>query len=302
MTVIPPYLKKGDTIGVVCPAGFMPYEKAETCLQVLQEWGYEVKIGKTLGNQNNYFSGSDEERLNDLQAMLDDDDVHAILFGRGGYGMSRIIDQLDFTSFVLKPKWIVGFSDITLFHSHVLNNYKIAALHAPMAAAFNNREHENEFVQSLRHALSGKKSHYKAEGHPFNRPGAAAGKLIGGNLALLAHATGTPSEIDYSGKILFIEDIGEYIYAVDRMMYQLKRSGKFDQLAGMIFGGFTDIKDTAVPFGQTIDEVLKAHINCFDFPVCFNFPVSHNRENYALKIGVEYELKVSMRKVGLREK
>ncbi len=299
---IPAYLKKGDTIGITCPAGYMAAEKAQSCIESLQSWGYEVMVGKTLGSPSeNYFSGPDEERRDELQAMLDDPSIHAILFGRGGYGMSRIIDQLDFKVFKKKPKWLIGFSDITVMHTHLFGKYKIASLHAPMAAAFNDGGTGNEFIQSLRKTLKGNKSNYTVDVHPNNKPGSVSGKLIGGNLALLAHVIGTDSDFDTKNCILFIEDIGEYLYNIDRMLYQLKRSGKLGRLSGLIFGGFTDMKDTERPFGKTIDEILNDISADLDIPVCFNFPVSHGKENLALKVGVTYTLAVGAKKVTLKE-
>ena len=302
MITIPPYLKKGDTIGITCPAGYMAKEKAATCIGILQQWGYQVMVGKTLGStSNNYFSGTDEDRRDELQAMLDDENINAILCGRGGYGVGRIIDQLDFIKFKKKPKWIIGFSDITVLHSHIYSNLKIATLHAPMAAAFNDDGFKNEFVQSLQKALAGKKAKYTCAVHAFNKTGTATGELVGGNLSLLAHLTGTPSDISTKNKILFIEDIGEYIYSIDRMLYQLKRSGKLKNLAGLIIGGFTDMKDTERPFGKTVQEVLAAIVAEYDYPVCFNFPVSHGKENYALKVGCKYVLTVTKKLVRLSE-
>ena len=302
MIKIPPYLKKGDTIGITCPAGFMVKEKAQNCIDTLQQWGYQVMVGKTLGSTSlNYFSGTDEERLNELQAMLDDDSIHAILCGRGGYGAGRIIDQLDFKKFKRKPKWIIGFSDITVLHSHVFTTCKTASIHAPMAAAFNDGGAENEYVQSLKRMLAGKKNKYSCAANIHNSQGTATGELVGGNLSLLAHLTGTPSDINTKNKILFIEDIGEYIYSIDRMLYQLKRSGKFDNLAGLIIGGFTDIKDTDRPFGKTMDGAIYAIVKDYTYPICFHFPVSHGTENYALKIGGVYTLAVGKNKIVLSE-
>ncbi len=299
---IPSYLKKGDTIGITCPAGYMAAEKAQTCIDTLQQWGYEVMVGKTLGSSSaNYFSGTDEERADELQAMLDDPSIKAILFGRGGYGMSRIIDRLDFKKFKRSPKWLIGFSDITIMHTHLFNQYKIASLHAPMAAAFNDGQAENDYILSLKKALKGGKSKYSCAPHSNNKLGSATGKLVGGNLALLAHSIGTASEPDTKNCILFLEDIGEYLYSVDRMLVQLKRAGKLDKVTGIIFGGFTDMKDTERPFGKTMDEILADAVVAVDVPVCFNFPVSHNKENYALKVGVEYNLIVGARKVVLKE-
>jgi muramoyltetrapeptide carboxypeptidase len=302
MIKIPPYLKKGDIIGITCPAGYMAKEKAQACIDTLQQWGYQVMVGNTLGsNSANYFSGTDEERLNELQAMLDDDSINAILCGRGGYGTSRIIDRLDFKKFKRKPKWIIGFSDITVLHNHIFSNYKTASIHAPMASAFNDGGAKNEYVQSLKKMLTGKRNKYSCAPHPNNQQGKATGELVGGNLSLLAHLTGTPSDINPKNKLLFIEDIGEYIYNIDRMLYQLKRSGKLDNLAGLIIGGFTDMKDTDRPFGKNMDEVLHDIVKEYTYPVCFHFPVSHGTENYALKIGGTYQLNVGRTKVQLSE-
>lgn len=292
MTKVPPNLSKGDTIAIVCPSGYMPAEKAATCIKVLKEWGYKVRVGKTLGNQFHYFSGTDDERRNDLQLMLDDPTVKAILCGRGGYGMSRIIDQLDFKAFKKNPKWIIGYSDITLLHGHLYTQLKTASLHSPMAAAFNDGEHANEYIQSLKKILRGGSYKYRSAAHPLNQFGTATGALVGGNLSLLAHMTGSRSAFDFKKKILFIEDIGEYIYNVDRMMIQLERNGVFNNLSGLIIGGFTDIKDTVIPFGTTIAEVIHERVKKYPYPICFDFPVSHTRENYPLKVGVMHELKV----------
>ncbi|MBC7867518.1 MAG: LD-carboxypeptidase [Gloeobacteraceae cyanobacterium ES-bin-316] len=300
--IVPPYLKKGDTIGITCPAGYMPLENAQTCIDTLQAWGYKVIVGKTLGSgSQNYFSASDSERTLELQAMMDDPSIHAILCGRGGYGMSRIIDQLSFKKLKKNPKWIIGFSDITVMHTHLFSQHKIASLHAPMAAAFNEDGFENEYIKSLRKALIGKKANYQYPAHPANKEGASTGKLIGGNLALLVHVIGTSSDFNTKNNILFLEDIGEYLYNADRMLYQLKRSNKLDKISGLIFGGFTDMKDTVRPFGKTMEQILEELAADLNIPVCFNFPVSHGKENVALKIGVEYQLKVSKSKVQLKE-
>ena len=302
MIATPSYLQKGDIIGIVCPSGFMPVEKTSECIRVLnEEWGFQTKVGKTLGNAFNYFSGTDEERLNDFQQMLDDDEVKAILCARGGYGLSRIIDKIDFKKFRKDPKWIIGYSDVTILHSHLYSNYYISSIHAPMAAAFNDAGYVNRFVQSLRHALEGKKIKCACDPHEFNKKGEGIGELVGGNLTLLAHLVGSDSDIKTRGRILFLEDVGEYLYNIDRMMYQLKRSGKLSKLAGLIVGGFTDNKDTERPFGQTAYEIIRDAVKEYDYPVCYGFPVSHAKENYALKIGVGYKLEVRKSKVTLEE-
>jgi len=293
MITIPPFLRNGDTIGITCPAGFMTREKALTCIETLQEWGYRVRTGRTLGgDSDNYFSGTDQQRLDDLHAMLNDPAVDAILCGRGGYGLSRIIDRIDFSRFLQKPKWIIGFSDITVLHTHLFTIHKIASLHAPMAGAFNDGGVLTAGVQSLRRVLAGDPVSYSCPPHPSNRSGTAGGPLVGGNLSLLAHLVGSVSDIDTNGKILFLEDVGEYFYNVDRMLRQLKRSGKLDRLAGLVIGGFTEMKDTMRPFGATVEEIIRDVVCEYDYPVCYGFPISHGMDNVALKIGVEYTLTV----------
>jgi muramoyltetrapeptide carboxypeptidase len=302
MIKTPPYLEPGNTIGITCPAGYMASGKVTACIHKLQSWGFEVMQGKTVGSDSvNYFSGTDEERLDELQAMLDDKNIHAILFGRGGYGMGRIIDRLDFKKFRKNPKWLIGFSDITILHTHLLSNHSIATIHGPMAGAFNIENGDTRSIDSLHDALSGKKANYKCNPHPLNRNGKVSGKLVGGNLALLAHVIGTDSDFDTKNRIFFIEDIGEYLYNADRMLHQLKRSGKFDKIAGLVIGGFTDMKDTERPFGKTISAIIHDLIAGFDFPVCFDFPVSHSVNNLALKIGLEYQLKITAAHTLLKE-
>jgi muramoyltetrapeptide carboxypeptidase len=302
MTKIPPYLKSGDTIGIVAPAGYMPIEKLQACIDTLQNWGYTVKLGETAHSQSeNYFSGTDEERAADLQYMMDDPEVKAILCARGGYGTSRIIDRLNFKRFRRNPKWLIGFSDITVLHSHLLQRYDIASLHAPMGAAFNEGIYDNTYIDSFKNAIEGNVSQYQSNVHPFNRTGTTKGELVGGNLSLLTHLVGTPSDIRTKNKILFLEDIGEQLYNIDRMFVQLKRSGKLDRLRGLVIGGFTDCKDTERPFGKTVHEIIRDQVAEYNYPVCYNFPVSHAKENYALKVGVVHSLTISLETVVLKE-
>src|SRR2546423_630436 len=249
MITIPPYLKKSDTIGVVAPAGFMPVEKMQSCIETLDSWGYTIEMGFTTHSQStNYFSGTDQERMADLQHMLDNKHMKAILCARGGYGISRIIDQLDFKKFRKHPKWIIGFSDITVLHSHIYSNYGISSLHAPMAAAFNYGEIDNPYLRSLKDAIEGVHAIYKCDANEYNKQGEAEEELVGGNLTLLAHLIGTSSDIKTKNKILFLEDVGEYLYNIDRMLLQLKRAGKLEKLKGLIIGGFSEKKDTERPF------------------------------------------------------
>jgi muramoyltetrapeptide carboxypeptidase len=299
--IIPPYLKPGDTIGIVCPSGYMATEKVQASVQTFQKWGFNVVQGKTVGHRFHYFSGTDEERLDDLQQMMDDDNVKAIFCARGGYGMGRIIDSIKFKKFKKQPKWIIGYSDITVLESHLFSKYSIASLHAPMASSFVDAGDSDPYIQSLHDALTGRKSKYEVQPHDFNRKGKVKGTLIGGNLSLVAHLTGTSSGINSKNTILFIEDVGEYIYNIDRMMYQLKRSGQLKKLKGLIVGRFSDSKDTTIPFGETAEEVIRDIVKEYDYPACFNFPVSHEKENYALKVGGEYVLTISADKVILKE-
>lgn len=292
MTIVPPYLREGSKIGMICPAGYMPLDNMQKCLEKLCSWGFQVVMGKTPGHQHHYFSGTDEERLADLQTMLDDETIEAIMCARGGYGVSKIIDLVNWERFKKHPKWIIGFSDITVLHAHLLSNLSVASLHAPMAAAFNHTDAEDFYVNTLQQSLSGSRLTYYSEPHPYNIPGRCEGVLTGGNLSMLIHLTGTKSEVSFDHKILFLEDVGEYIYHIDRMFVQLTRAGKLSKLAGLVVGGFTDCKDTAIPFGRGVYEAIFEHTKALNIPVCYQFPVSHDRENVSLKHGLRYRLTV----------
>jgi len=300
--LFPPYLKIGDTIGIVCPSGFMAAERIVPCVDTLKSWGFRIKAGKTVGGpSSNYFSGTDAERLEDLQEMLDDEEISAILFGRGGYGLSPIIDQISFKRFRKSPKWILGYSDISLLHAHIYANYEIATAHTPMAGAFQKAAPGDPYIRSIYDLLTGRKLSYSCDPHPFNRKGEVEGVLMGGNLTLLAHAVGGPSDFKTKGLILFLEDIGEYLYNVDRMFYQLKRAGKFQKPSALVIGNFTDMKDTERPFGRDAYEIIRDILNEYDYPVCYGFPVGHVKENVSLKCGAEFKLKINKEKVSLDE-
>jgi muramoyltetrapeptide carboxypeptidase len=239
--------------------------------------------------------------LEDLQEMMDDDEVSAILCGRGGYGLSRIIDQISFKKFRKSPKWILGYSDISLLHAHIYTNYEIATSHSPMAGAFIGAGPDDPYLLSIRDLLLGRKLSYTCEPHQFNRKGEAEGVLMGGNLTLLAHAVGGDSDFKTKGTILFIEDIGEYLYNVDRMLYQLKAAGKFQKPAALVVGSFTDLKDTERPFGRNAYEMIRDILAEYDYPVCYGFPVGHVKENFALKCGTIHKLEINKDRVTLRE-
>jgi len=301
--ILPPYLSPGDTVGIICPSGYMDASKVQPCIDMLKSWGYQVKTGKTVGGESiNYFSGDDDTRLEDLQDMLDDDRISAILFGRGGYGMSRIIDRLNFKRFRKSPKWILGYSDITLLHAHIFQNFGICTVHSPMAGAFQDAAKEDPYLASIQQLLAGRNARYTCDPHPLNRRGEAEGILMGGNLTLIAHAQGSASEFKTRDLILFLEDFGEYLYNVDRMLYQLERAGKLHKPAAIIIGGFTELKDTERPFGKPVYDIIRDVLAPYDYPVCYGFPVGHMKENLALKCGAEFRLKVGREKVVLEEK
>ncbi len=283
-------LKKGSVIGITCPSGYVGIDRVNYAIKVLERWGFKVKLGKTVTSEHFYFSGTDSERLADLQQMLDDSEVDAIIMGRGGYGMSRIIDSLDFTAFNSKPKWVCGFSDITVLHSHIQANFAIPTLHSPMCGHFKPETENEDYLLSLFRALMGQPQRYVTPVSSFNRQGITEGILTGGNLSLLVHLQGTVSEVDTNDKLLFIEDLGEHLYHLDRMLLQLKRAGKFDNLKGLILGGFTDLKDTDRPFGQTIEEIIWDKVKEYNYPVCYQFPCGHQDINYTIALGRNHHL------------
>lgn len=289
----PPFLKPGDQIALVCPAGYMSKEKANACIATLKKWGFKVKTGKTLGGRSkNYFSGTDKERLNDLQQFLDDQHTKAILCARGGYGTTRILDHINWNHFKKNPKWIIGFSDITVMHGFLNQTLQISSIHGPMAGAFNYDRGENIYTKSLRDVLEGKQQIIQSSKHPFNHTGKTSAPVVGGNLCLLAHAIGSSAEIDTKNKILFIEDVGEQLYNIDRMMLQLKRAGKLNSLKGLLVGGFSKCKDTDRPFGKTAYEIIHDCVKEFNYPKAFGFPISHDKQNMSLLLGKSYAFAV----------
>jgi muramoyltetrapeptide carboxypeptidase len=293
ITIRPQFLKKDSVIGITCPSGYVAEDRVTYAIKVLEDWGFKVKKGETIGTEHFYFSGNDTQRLADLQRMLDDPSIDAILMGRGGYGMSRIIDDLDFNAFLDHPKWICGFSDITVLHSHIQANYGIATLHSPMCGAFKPETEHEAYLHTLQKALKGEPLSYLIPPASYNKFGTATGVLTGGNLAILAHLTGSQSEAGTAGKILFIEDISEYLYNIDRLMLNLKRAGKLEELKALVVGGFTDTQDTERPFGQTVEELILDKVKEYDYPVCFNFPCGHQEVNHTLMLGAEHTLVVN---------
>ena len=297
--VIPPYLKPGDTIGITSPAGHITLERLLPSIAIMESWGYKVKVGNTIGKQDFSFGGTDEERVADFQQMLDDPVIKAIMCARGGYGVVRIVDRLNWTRYKVKPKWIIGFSDVTVLHSHIQQNCGIATIHSKMCNSFPDDWSRAEPIQvqtilSIQDALSGKKMKYTAIPNSCNRLGTAEGILVGGNLKVLETLAGTASDIHTAGKLLFVEDTAEYLYSIDRMFWNLQRTGKLKSLKGLIIGGF-NIKpdDEGEEFGRTLQEIVLSKVKNYAYPVCFDFPVGHQRANFALKCGVRHQLKVT---------
>ncbi len=306
-SILPRYLKPGDTIGITCPAGNITQEEIQPAMIQMVEWGFNIKVGDTVGKKDFTFGGTDEERAGDFQRMIDDPKVKAIMCARGGYGFVRIIDKLNFTKLVAHPKWIIGFSDITVLHCHLNRNYGIASIHSKMCNSFPDDWNKAESIQietilSIKQALTGQKMKYTTPVNAQNKPGRAEGTLIGGNLKMIETLAGTKSDIRTTNKILFVEDTGEYLYSIDRMFWNLKRTGKLDKLAGLIVGGFK-IKpdDPGEEFGRTVQDIVLEKVKGYHYPVCFDFPVGHQRNNYALKCGVKHRLTVSGEEVTLRE-
>ena len=288
--IMPEFLKKGDTVGITATARKIELDNLLPAIQLLESWGLKVVIGKTIGQEENQLAGPDWLRANDFQEMLDNPTIKAIWGAKGGYGTVRIIDKIDFTNFKKKPKWVVGFSDMTILHSHI-NNMGIGTLHGMMALS--SKTATAEASESLRKALFGETLEYRVPCHNFNKEGLAEGELVGGNLSVLFSLMGSNSEIDYHGKILFIEDLDEYLYHIDRMMMNLKRNGYFDGLKGMIIGGMTSMNDNEIPWGKDALEIIQEVTKEFSFPVVYNFPAGHLKDNRALILGKKVTLEVN---------
>jgi len=287
--IIPKYLRKGDKVGVVATAKKVNKSNTLKGIEILRCWDLDVMVGDYVFEEHMQFAGSDQQRAEDFQKMINDEKIKAIFLVRGGYGSTRIIDRIDFSKLMKFPKWICGFSDITAIHSH-LYNHGIASIHSPMPSFF--YALESEPLQWLKDKVFGKKQTLVVEHQSLNRDGKTDAKLVGGNLSIICHTIGTPSEIKTQGNILFIEDVGEQLYNLDRMMVQLKRAGLLKDLAGLIVGQFTEMKDDD-PFGLTANEIVYDHVQEFNYPVAFGFPIGHSTINYAVPIGVNCKFTVN---------
>lgn len=296
--LVPPFLQPGDTIGICSPAGYISRTEINACVEMLKSWGFAVKVGSSIGMRWNTFGGTDEERLTDFQDMLNDISLAAILCARGGYGMVRIIDRIDFSVFRKHPKWVLGFSDITVFHAHVNRVVRIASMHCKMCNSFPDNpafadEVQIAAIQTIRENLLGKKN-YVFSSDLGNREGIAEAELVGGNLKTIETLSGTVSDLRTDGKILFVEDTGEYLYSIDRMFWHLLRTGKLKGLSGLIIGGMKiRPDDPGEEFGMTLKEIVFEKVKDFDFPVSFGLPAGHQKNNVSLKCGVKYRLMVN---------
>lgn len=294
MTIIPPYLHIGDKVGIAAPARSIAPSALAPTISLLQSWGLEVVVPQELFAIHHQWAGDDETRARVMQRLLDDDAIAAIVCARGGYGTVRIIDRLDFNAFLRHPKWIVGYSDATVLHSHILTRYGVATLHATMPINITAESLHSPATETLRQALFGETLRYPTPPHPFNRTGNAQGPLVGGNLSILYSLCGSPSSIDTTGKILFVEDLDEYRYHIDRMMQNLKRNGMLNGLAALVVGAFSDMHDNSTPFGYAAEEIIRDAVEEYDYPLLFGCPAGHiGKENHALRFGTTARLTVT---------
>lgn len=292
----PPYLKTGDTITIVAPSGILKNRtrEIEQAQALLKSWGLHAVVGTHVFNQEHHFAGTDDERCEDFQKALDDPKISAVWCARGGYGAVRILDKLNWTRFKQKPKWIIGYSDITAIHSQI-HNEGVESLHAMMCVDLARDLAEiKTTVSTLKDALFGNPSNYTLKGSSLNKIGNASGQLVGGNLTMLHTMLGSETKINTSGKILFIEEIGEYKYHIDRMLQSLKRAGYFDECKGVIVGDMTKIKKNTTVWGTSVEQLVLNALSEFDFPIAFNMPAGHEKENRALILGKNVNLTVNL--------
>lgn len=293
--VRPPYLKAGDTVAIVAPSGVLKNRNAEiqNAQDLLASWGLHTVLGTHLYSDSNHFAGTDAERCADFQQAMDDPTISAIWAARGGYGTVRILDKLDYTKYKKKPKWVIGYSDITALHSQ-LHNEGFESIHAIMAAGITkDLKNMEETVATFKDAIFGKPLAYTLDGSEYNKVGTASGQLVGGNLTLLHTMLGSKTSIDVSGKILFIEEIGEYAYHIDRMLQSLKRAGYFDNCKGVIVGDFSKMRENTTPWGSSVEQLILDALSDYDFPIAFKMPAGHEDDNRAMIFGRNIELKVT---------
>jgi muramoyltetrapeptide carboxypeptidase len=287
--ITPEYLKPGDLIAFVSPSGAIDRETVEPAIQLIERLGYRTWLGTHAFERHSQFAGTDRNRGHDLQAAINNLEVKAIICNRGGYGALRTAENIDWKHLKSTPKWLIGFSDITVLHSK-LNELGMKSIHGAMPHYFIEKNGPSQSFQTLLNALEGRSNNYSIMPHQLNRMGVAKGQLVGGNLSILYSLRGTPYDLDTDKKILFIEDLSEYLYHLDRMMMNLKVSGKLKKLSGLIVGGFTKMKDNETPFGKSAEEIIFDAVRDYNYPVIFGFPAGHQPENFALKLGAEVKI------------
>jgi len=296
--IIPQKLQIGDKIGIISTARKITIEELTPAIKILESWGLKAVLGDNLFEVDNQFSGTVKQRTADLQGMIDDKSIKAILCARGGYGTVQIVDNIDFSNLKNNSKWIIGYSDVTVLHSH-LHNLGIASLHATMPINF--EKNTKESLDSLKNSLFGNENSIECKAHPFNRFGKINAEIVGGNLSILYSLLGSDSDINTDGKILFIEDLDEYLYHIDRMLMNLKRNGKFTKLKGLIVGGMSGMNDNDIPFGKTAEEIISEQTKGYDFPICFGFPAGHLDDNRCIRLGVKSVLEIYENGVSLSQ-
>lgn len=288
--ITPEFLQKGDTVGILATARKIDLVNLQPAIKLLESWGLHVVIGKTIGKSDNQLAGADWQRATDFQEMIDDPKIKAVWAAKGGYGTVRIIDRINFTAFKKKPKWIIGFSDVTVLHSHI-NNMNIETLHSIVAISA--KTASPQAIETLRKSLFGEPLEYKLAAHPYNKNGKTKGEIIGGNLSVLYSILGSKSEVDTKGKILFIEDLDEYLYHIDRMMMNLKRNGYFDEIKALVIGGMTQMNDNDIPWGKDALAIIQDVLKDYNFPIIYNFPAGHSKDNRAMIFGQTVSIEVN---------
>lgn len=288
--ILPPFLKKGDRVAITAPARSVTRQEMANAIETLTGWGLKVVEGEHLYSVYNQFAGNDMERAADLQRFLDDESIRAVFCARGGYGTIRIINYLDFTNFCKNPKWIVGYSDVTVLHQVINQTFGIVTIHGSMPVHFPPPGRETDSIRTLQALLFGEMPVIRFPSHPLNRPGNFSGQIAGGNLSLIYSMRGTAYDIDSADKVLFLEDIDEYLYHIDRMMMNMKLGEKLSNLSGLIIGGMSEMKDNLIPFGKDAYTIISEAAAEYGFPVIFGFPAGHLEPNLAFPMGATAEV------------